>query len=298
MPIAGVELSEALSNVVETVGRSVVRVEGGRRRPTSGLVISPTRVVTVAHGLMAEEVSVSAGQEPLKARVKGRDLTTDLALLELEGELPYTGLDDGSGARVGHLVLKLARPGETVRATSGIIGTAGAGPWTTPNGGTYARYLESDAPHAPGFSGGPLVAMDGAVLGLTSSGVLRGVSLTIPGATVKRVVDQLEAHGKVRRSYLGVEMQPVRLPDDVRQHTGEEVGLIIMKVQKDGPADRAGVRYGDTLLHLGDDSVKTLEDLGSYLRADHVGQQIPVKLWREGKLETLQLTLGERPGRA
>lgn len=295
MPVSAAELSEALSSVVEAVGRSVVRVEGGRRQSTSGLVISPNRVVTVSRGLFRDDAIVGLEGVEFKAKVKGRDLSTDLALLEVEGTLPPVTLDDGLNAKVGQLVLKLARPGQTVRATSGIVSAHGKKPFRAMRGGTIDRYLESDAPHHPGFSGGPMIGVDGTILGITSTGLMRGESLTIPCSTVKRVVAQLEAHGQVRRSYLGVEMQPVRLPDDVRQTTGEEVGLIIMKVEKDGPADSAGIKYGDTLLHIGDDSVKTLEDLTSYLRADHVGQQVPATLWRQGKVETVQVTLAARP---
>jgi serine protease Do len=295
MPVTGTELSETLSSLVESVGKSVVRVEGGRRQSASGLVIAPNRVVTVARAVHQEDVTVGLDGISLKARVKGYDVTTDLALLELDDSLPAANLDDGLHAKVGQLVLKLARPGQTVRATSGIVSAAGKTPWRTMKGGTIDRYLESDAPHHPGFSGGPLVGVDGTILGLISTGILRGESLTIPGSTVKRVVAQLEAHGKVRRSYLGVEMQPVQLPDDVRATTGEEVGLLIMKVAKEGPAEKAGIQYGDTLLHLGDDSVKTLDDLNAWLRSDHVGQQVPAKLYRKGQVETVQVTLGARP---
>ncbi len=295
MPLSALELSEALSNVVEAVGRSVVRVEGGRRQPISGFVFAPNRIVTVAHGLFTDEVTVSAEGVSVRAKVKGRDPATDLALLEFEGSLPSTPLSDGLGAKVGQLVLKLARPGQTIRATSGIVSAHGKHPFKAMRGGSIDRYLESDAPHHPGFSGGVLVGVDGTVLGITSTAIVKGVSLTIPGSTVKRVVDQLERHGQVRRSYLGVEMRPVRLPEDVRSSTGEEIGLMITGVEKNSPADSAGIRYGDTLLHLGDDTVKTLEDLTSYLRADHVGQQVPAKLWRQGKVEHVQVTLGERP---
>lgn len=295
MPLSGIELSESLSQVVEAVGRSVVRVEGSRRHTTSGLVVSANRVVTVARGVFGDDAIVGVEGQSFKAKVKGRDVSTDLALLEIDGTLPVAVIDDALGVKVGQLAMKLARPGQTVRATSGIISTVGRTPWQTMRGGTVDRYLESDAPHHPGFSGGPLVSADGTVLGLTSTGLLRGASLTIPGSTVKRVIAELETHGKRRRSYLGVQMQPVRLPDQVRSSTGEELGLLITDVQSNGPAASAGIQYGDTLLHLGDDTVKTLDDLSSFLRADHVGQQVPVKLWRQGKVETVQVTLGERP---
>lgn len=157
MPVTPAALSETLSGVVETTGQSVVRVEGGQRRPTSGIVWSPKQIVTVAHGVLQDEVVVAVEGRELKARVKGRDLATDLALLELDEALPPATFDEGAGVKVGQLVLRLARPGETVRATSGILSAIGKKPWRTPRGGEVDFYLESDAPHQPRFSGGPLV---------------------------------------------------------------------------------------------------------------------------------------------
>jgi len=132
------------------------------------------------------------------------------------------------------------------------------------------------------------------VIGMTTSAVLRGNSLAIPTKTIRRVVAQFEQHGKVRRSYLGLQLQPVQLPDSVRSSTGEEIGLLVTSVEKDGPADKAGIQYGDTVLHLGDDSVKTLQDLYRYLRADHADQQVPLKFFRNGQVTTSQVTLGGR----
>jgi S1-C subfamily serine protease len=129
---------------------------------------------------------------------------------------------------------------------------------------------------------------------MTSTGLVRGTSLTIPTSTLKRVVGQLSAHGKVRKSYLGLSMQPVQLPDPVREVTKEEIGLLVVAVEDGGPAAQAGVQYGDTLLHLGDDSVRTLHDLYAYLRQDRSGQPVPVKLYRNGQVQTLQVTLGAK----
>lgn len=292
MPIPASELSDLFASIVENTGRSVVRVEGGSRRPASGVAWSTNLVVTTAHGLERDELVVGAEGSELKARVKGRDASTDLALLEVDGTLAPATFDDGPDLKVGHLVLLLARPGETVRATSGILMAVGKKPWRAGRGGEIDRYLEADAPHQPGFSGGPLVDLRGSVLGITSSGLVRHTSLTIPTTTVRRVVAQLEQHGRVRASYLGVKMQPVVLPDEVKQQTGDEIGLLVLGVEKDGPAEKAGILYGDTMLHLGDASVKTLHDLYAYLRQDHVGQQVPVKLFRNGQVLTVQLTLG------
>lgn len=284
------------SSVVETTGKSIVRVEGRRTRPSSGVVWAPNRIVTVAKAIERDgDLVIGLEGVEYKAKLKGRDPSTDLALLEVDAALTAAQLDDGASAKVGQPVLLLARPGETVRATSGIISARGNKPWRTPRGGELDRYLESDAAHQPGYSGGALVAADGKVLGITSTGHLRGTSLTIPVPTVRRVVAQLEQHGQVRRSYVGLSLQPVRLPDDVQKTTGEEIGLLVVGVEKGGPGDKAGIAYGDTVLHLGDDTVKTLEDFYAWLRSDRVGQTVPAKVYRNGKVDTVQVTLGAKP---
>lgn len=293
-PVAA--LSQSLAGVVESTGRSVVRVEGHRRRPASGIVWDKNRVITALHVVEGDdEVVVVAEGKELKAKVKGRDPSRDLALLEVEGELQVAAFDDGEQLKVGNFILHLARPGETVRATFGIVSGQGARPWRTPRGGEVDRFLESDAPHQPGFSGGPAVGLDGRVLGLSTSGLLRGQSVILPTPTLRKVIPELEAHGTPRQSWLGLQMQPARVPDEVKAATGDEIGLVVLSVSKGGPADKAGIKYGDTLLHLGDDSVKTLDDLYGYLRADHVGQTVPAKVWRAGKVETLDITLEAKP---
>lgn len=290
------QLSQSLAEVVARVGRSVVRVDGGRRRPGSGVVLSAQRVLTAAHVLRGGEVSVGLEGEARPAKVKGVDPTTDLALLEVEGAaLTPATFSDGASLAVGQLALQLARPGETVRATSGIISVRGRQKVRLAQGGELDFWLEADAPHQPGFSGGPLIDAGGDVVGLVTTALVRGTSLAIPTATLQRVAAQLEAHGKPRQSWLGATLQPLRLPDDVQAATGEELGLLVAAVAPGGPAEQGGLRYGDTVLHLGDDSVKTLEDLYAYLRADHVGQAVTVTLYRQGKVEKVQVTLGAKP---
>lgn len=289
------ELSQQFISLVEAASPSIVRVEGGRRHPTSGLVWDSTHVVTVAHGVEREDVIVVAEGVEHKARVVGRDESTDLALLEVAGaSLKAANFDDGAQLKVGQWVLRLGRPGETVRATSGILSTLGHQPFRSPRGGEIDRFVEADAAHHPGFSGGPLLTLEGTVVGLTSTGLMRRTSLTIPTSTLRRVVTQLLSHGKVPKSYLGLKLQPVQLPEDVQKNTGDEIGLLVLSVEKGGPAESAGITYGDTVLHLGDDSVRTLHDFYGYLRQDHSGQQVPVKLFRNGQVSTLQVTLGAR----
>ncbi|MBX7101807.1 MAG: trypsin-like peptidase domain-containing protein [Myxococcaceae bacterium] len=290
------QLSQALADVVARAGRSVVRVEGGRRRAGSGVVLSPQRVITAAHVLRGDQVSVGLEGEVRSAKVKGVDPTTDLALLEVDGApLTPATFSDGAALTVGQLALQLGRPGETVRATSGIISVRGRQKVRLAQGGELDFWLEADAPHQPGFSGGALLDAGGEVVGLVTTALVRGTSVAIPTVTLQRVAAQLEAHGKPRQSWLGATLQPLTLPGDVQASTGEELGLLVAAVAPGGPAEQSGLRYGDTVLHLGDDTVKTLDDLYAYLRADHVGQTVPVTLYRQGRVEKVQVTLGARP---
>lgn len=111
---------------------------------------------------------------------------------------------------MGHFALSLGRPGANVRATMGIISALGKA-WRTPAGGPVDRYLQTDTVMYPGFSGGPLVDAQGRFIGLNTSALVRGVSITVPAPTLERVVRDLQEHGSVRRDYLGVGAQPTRL---------------------------------------------------------------------------------------
>jgi S1-C subfamily serine protease len=288
-------LSTSLVSVVETVGRAVVRVDGGRRRAVSGLAVGPNEVLTVAHGVYSETPTVFTGESRTEATIVGRHAGVDLVLLRTKDTLPHQVSLDEPELKVGQVVLMLGRPGETVRATSGILSAVGQKPFRAERGGEVSRYVEADAVHQPGFSGGPLVDISGAVLGLASTALIRGKSLTIPVATLRSAIDALRAHGSPRRSWLGLDLRPVRLPQSVAESTGDEVGLLVVDVAKGGPAEQAGIGFGDTVLHVGDDSVKTLEDFYGWLRVDRVGQTVPARVFRQGKVETLQLTLGARP---
>jgi S1-C subfamily serine protease len=292
-------LSAGLSERVAASSASVVRVEGGRGRPASGVVWDEKHVITVARAIRGERAEIGIGKSTLAAKVRGADPTTDLALLEVEGDLASIGAvpisRTQSTALVGQLAIRLARPGRTVQASLGMVSALGDEPYVSQRGGEIDRYLESDAAHRPGFSGGPLIALDGSFLGLTSTALVPGHSVQVPLATLERVVAQLSTHGRVRESYLGLVLRPTRLPRSVIDATGEAVGLFVLDVDATGPAAQSGLRYGDTVLHLGDDTVRTVDDVWRYLRADRVGRAVPVKIWRDGKVETLSLTLGARP---
>ena len=195
--------------------------------------------------------------------------------------------------RVGHLVLALGRPGKSVRATLGIVSALGQ-EWVTPAGGRLDCYLQTDVVMYPGFSGGPLVDVDGKVLGLNTSALARGRSITVPVLSIGRVVESLLAHGRVRRGYIGVGAQYVRLPESLAQHLGQETGLLLVSVESGSPAEEAGLVLGDTIVSIDGQVVRKLEDLRSHLDADRIGSTIPLRVVRGGQLQELKLVVGER----
>jgi S1-C subfamily serine protease len=289
------DLSNRLSDLVAGAGRSIVRVEG-RGRGVSGTVFSAQgHVIAINHTVERDEVELGLpGGGTARARVVGRDASTDLALLHTESDAlvpaPWTDLDD---TRVGDLVVGIYRPGANARAALGVVAALGDA-WRTRYGGRIDRYLEASLPLQPGFSGGLLVNASGKALGLSTSGLLRGVPLGIPGATVRRVGEALMKGGRVRRGYLGVGSYPVTLPASLQSSLGQEAGLLIISVQPDSPASRAGILLGDVV--VGVDGQHTVEpaDLLPVLDQEWVGREIVLRVVRAGELREVRVTVGER----
>lgn len=289
-------MSNELAGVVETAGSAVVRVEGRRRLSASGIVWSKDGVIVTAHHVLERDDGLSlgfGGEEKVTAELVGRDPGTDLAVLrsDQKGMKPGDWIDADS-VRVGHLVLALGRPGRTVQATLGIVSALGTS-WRTAAGGMVDRYLQTDVVMYPGFSGGPLVNVEGKVLGLNTS-ALRGVSLAIPTSTVRRVVDAILTHGKVRRGYLGVGVQPVRLPEPLAKELGQETGLILVSVEPGSPADKGGLMLGDSLLSVDGAPVRQLDELLDLLSHEFVDREVVLRILRAGGVLEQKVRIGER----
>lgn len=290
------QLSEELAAVVKGTADSVVRVDGRRRIPASGVVWAAEGVIVTADHVVRRDdglrIGLPGGGE-VAATLVGRDPGSDLAVLRAE----TGGLEAAQPAdelEVGHLVLALGRPGESVQATLGIVSALSDEPWRTPAGGQLRRYLQTDVVMYPGFSGGPLVDAGGRVLGVNSSALVRGVSLAVPAATVADVVEVLLAHGRVRRGYLGVSTQPARLPKGVQESLDQETGLLIVGVEAGSPADAGGLVLGDTIVGFDGSAVRHHDDLLALLGGDRVGQKTPLRIVRGGDLSTVDVKVGER----
>jgi S1-C subfamily serine protease len=289
-------LSNALAAAVETAGRSVVRVEGRRRLPASGIVWSADGVIVTAHHVMEEEENIEIGfadGSSAKARLVGRDPTTDVAVLRAQATgLTPAAWAETSDLRVGHLVLALGRPGDKVMATFGIV-SALSKEWRTPTGGKLDYYLQTDVVMYPGFSGGPLVDVTGRALGLNSSALLRGISVTVPASSLRPTVETLLAHGRVHRGYLGVGAQVVRLPATLAAQLNQETGLLLGSVEAESPAERAGLFMGDTIVALDGQPVHHLDDLLALLSGDRVGKAVPARIVRSGQVREVSVVIGE-----
>jgi S1-C subfamily serine protease len=296
MTSALANLSEALAQTVESAGPGIVRIEGRRRLPASGIVWASDGVIVTASHVAKRDNKIKVGLpdgSSVQATVVGRDRSTDLAVLRVEATDLAPAARKNDEVQVGHLVLALGRPGRTVQATLGIVSALGDS-WRTRLGGQIDRYMQTDVVMYPGFSGGPLIGAAGQVLGLNSSGLMRGVSLTIPTTTLSRTVDTLLAHGRMRRGYLGVSTQPVRLPSAAQEQLNQETGLLIVSVEPDSPADKGGLVLGDTIVGMDGEIIRHHDDLLALLSGDRVSNKVPLQIVRGGEVRTLNVTVGER----
>lgn len=299
MSSALIELSNGLADAVERAGRSVVAVNEGGQSGVSGTLWRNGVAVTAEHTIRGEEqvtIVVPSG-ETVPAAIAGRDPTTDIAVLKLADTGTVAELADPAQVRVGQIVLAVGRRGRNgLSASYGVVSARG-GAWRTWSGGRIDHSLSLDLTPYPGFSGGPLVDVQGRVLGINTSGPRRSV-VTIPVPTVNRVVDQLLTKGKIARGYLGAGLQPVRIPDGLQKSLRLEgdCGLLIVVLAPGGPADKAGLMVGDIVVAVDGDVIGDLADLQAALDPERVGKTLGARILRGGALTEVKITVVERPG--
>jgi S1-C subfamily serine protease len=293
--------SNQLADAVQAAGAWTVRVQARRGPPASGIALSAELVLTADHVVdPAREESIRIGLPDgteAGASVVGRDPTTDLAVLKLAaGSTTLTPARAAAGdPRTGALALVVGRPGAQPSASLGLVAGL-AGPARTRRGGMLERFIQVDAVLYPGFSGGPLIDVDGAVLGMITSGLgFGGPAVALPWALVTQIAETLGKHGKVPRGYLGVGSQPVTLSGQAKELTGgQERGLLVVQVAEGGPAAAAGFLQGDILVRLDGDSVTNADDLQGLLGPNRVGTTVTAGVVRGGELRDLSVSVGTR----
>lgn len=298
-----VGVSNEMADAVERAGSGVVTVDARRRHPATGIIWSADGLIVTANHVVERDEEIEIGLpdgRSAQAALVGRDPSSDLAVLRVEaGDL--TPLERAGGEpRVGHLVLAIGRPGPSgPMASLGAI-TAVGGPMRFRGGGSLERYVRADVAMLPGFSGGPLVDGAGRLIGLNSSTLGRAGQLTVLAESIDATIATLLQHGRVRRGYLGVGAQGVRLPDALARalDNGQEQGLLIVSVESGGPADAAGLMLGDVILAIAGEAVGQVEELQERLTGDRVGTSVPVRIARGGEPREIGVTIGERQRQA
>jgi len=294
--------SDSLAATIELAGSSVVEINAGRRVRSSGVHWRQGVVVTVSHALKHDEdvIVTGAGGLELRAKLAGRDPGSDLAALSIDGgNVPVTKMAEPASIKVGRLVLAIGRADGLAAASIGIISSIG-GAWRTWRGAPIDQLIRPDVGLFYGFSGGPLVDVAGLALGINTTGLSRTAPLTIPASTVNRVVDELIKAGKVSRGFLGVGLYAVKVPRRIVEAHGlpTTAALIIVNVEADGPADKAGLVVGDMLVALNGRPVSDTDDVQGALDPELVGKPMTAAIIRGGSPLNVEITVAERPRRA
>ncbi len=261
----------------------------------SGFIISNDGFILTNNHVVAgaDEVKVKLtdGRE-FKAEVKGADEKLDLAVLKIEvkGALPVALLGDSDTIQIGEWVMAIGNPfGLNQTVTAGIVSATGR----VIGSGPYDDFIQTDASINPGNSGGPLFNAEGKVIGINTAIVAggQGIGFAIPINMAKSVLPQLEEKGKVTRGWLGVGIQPVT--PELAQSFGVEgdKGALVAEVTKDSPADKAGLKSGDIILEFDGKQIQEMNSLPRIVAATPVGKKVQVKFLRNGKPETVTVTI-------
>lgn len=292
-PFSLATFSTQVADLVDRTSAFVVTVDARHRRPGSGIAIGPELVVTADHVIERDQnITVRIGERRLPATLAGRDPATDVAVLRVPG-LGGSEPPRGELPRVGSFVVSIARTrGGDVSAGAGIVSSVG-GPLRTGRGLVLPQVIRTDAAMRPGTSGGAIVDASGGVIGMTTSALLRGLPVGIPVAPLMELASALASSTPLKRAYLGVSVQPVRLPKPGPE--GIEGGLLIFGVAPDEAADRAGLLVGDVIAGFNEGRLERSDDLQDLLAAEQAGASATLAVIRGGALQRVQVTLGARP---
>jgi serine protease Do len=293
-----VELSSRLSGAIERASTSVVAIHARRRIPSSGVVWRDGVIVSASHTVRSDgdvRVTLPNGGE-VRAQVAGRDAVTDVVVLRASDVgAGVARVAEPTASSVGSLALAVGRPGRNVTASFGIV-SANVNGWRSASGARIERVLRLDLAVYDGFSGGPLVAPSGDVIGINNSALARGGAAALPASVVDGVVDELLARGHIRRPFLGVGVHPVVLGSALvkRHDLTNAVGLVVVSLAESEAADAAGVLLGDVLVAAGGQPLARPSDLLDLLARVPDGRSIDVTLLRGGASQTVSITPRDR----
>lgn len=268
----------------------------------SGFVISADGLVVTNHHVVADatEVKVHLGDRDYKAEIKGLDEETDLAVLQIDAgrPLPYLPLGDSGRLRVGDWVMVIGNPlllGQTV--TVGVVGAKGRTIGVNRDL-SFENFIQTDAAINRGNSGGPLVNLAGEVVGIATAmnWGAENIGFAVPVDTLKAILPQLRDQGRVSRGYLGINIQNLDRERAPAFGLDEGKGALVVSVEPDTPAGKAGLRHGDVVLEVDGREIRETRDLIDYVSSRRPGEKVRLGILRDRKRSTVEVTLGERPG--
>ena len=295
-----IDLSNALAETTASAAANVVAVHAESRGSASGVIWRPGIVVTAEHALRRDEeihATLPDGRV-VPATLAGRDPSTDLAVLKCaEASAAVSTFGDATALKPGSLTLVVGRTRASGPvAALGVVSLVAAErrTWT---GAALTPYIRLDVGLQPTAIGGAVVDAQGRTVGIATPRFARFGAIAIPARAVDHVVDTLLKKGHIPQGYLGVGLQSVRLPDALRQslQRAEKTAAIVLEVEPESPANKAGIVIGDILIALAGHPVARLEDVHSQLRGEAIGKPLALKFVRGGATQEVNIVVGERP---
>jgi S1-C subfamily serine protease len=290
-----IDFSQNIADIVENVGKSIVAING-QKFPCSGIYWREGIIVTSEENIKRTQniTAILPNGETTPVTLLGRDPSTDIAVFQTDISLPIAPIDSECQLKIGHLAIAVGRDAQRgLFASQGVISMVGDA-WRSSLGGSIDRFIRLDISFYPGSGGSASVNAAGQVVGFNTTGPRRSV-LTIPASTVNRIVERLLTTGQLNRGYLGLAMQPVYLPDSLVTELSlqHQQGLMVVNVEAQAPAERAGIILGDILVKIEDTPIVRLRDIQAYLEPQNVGKTIQIQLIRAGSLQNVSLTIGD-----
>ena len=298
--------SRAVTDVVDTVGPSVVRIDLTGRdgvRTGSGVIVSPDGLVlTNSHVAVAGrrvEITTLDGRV-FSARILGDDADTDLALLRIDGSdiLPAARLGDSKALKRGQIAIAIGNPlGFDASVTAGVVSALGRS-LRAKNGRLIDDVIQTDAALNPGNSGGPLVSSASEVIGINTAVIMgaQGICFAVASNTAQFVLGEIIRHGRVRRAYLGVGAGTLPLPRRIalRLNLDQATGAVITTIERGAPADESGLLTGDIILSIDNARVTGADDIVRLLDAGRIGRTVPIDVLRRSERRRFWVGMKER----